>query len=231
MPLNPILVSIFFLLGNYPVILASLGIPSLRSANKVHSASPLISYNGSGLRTAPETACKPGPAQMSPEIVVLELQVPLWPFVSASFIAGVFALFPYLIFWQPASKTGVPDEEDMTTGVGKYGLKATESRWLPLVTLISTMALLYNAFYAGIPAWNAYFKLFDESQFVHVSSLDFCAFTAMTPFFLYTDAEKRDWGARDVGVPVLSLIPLVGPLLYLIIRPKAPAPSNKTDGD
>lgn len=34
-PLNPILVSVFLLMGIYPVILASLGTPSLRSANKV----------------------------------------------------------------------------------------------------------------------------------------------------------------------------------------------------
>lgn len=114
----------------------------------------------------------------------------------------------------------------MTTGVGKFFFRLSESRLLPVVTLISTMALLYNAFYAGIPAWNAYFKLFDESRFVHVTSLDFCALTALTPFFLYTDAEKRQWEARDIGVPVLSLIPLIGPLLYLIIRPKASVPGE-----
>lgn len=156
------------------------------------------------------------------------MQVPLWPFVSGTFVAGVFALFPYLIFWQPTTKTGVPDEEDMTSGVGQFGFRASETRLLPLVTLISTMALLYSAFFAGIPAWNAFFKLFDESRFVHVTSLDFCALTALTPFFMYTDAEKREWDARDVGVPVLSLIPLVGPLLYLILRPKASAPSRES---
>lgn len=154
------------------------------------------------------------------------MQVPLWPFVSGSFVAGVFGLFPYLIFWQPTAKTGVPDEDDMSTGVGQFGLRLTETRLLPLFMLISTMALLYSAFFAGIPAWNAFFKLFDESRFVHVTSLDFCAVTALTPFFMYTDAEKREWGARDVGVPVLSLLPLVGPLLYLILRPKASAPSS-----
>lgn len=155
------------------------------------------------------------------------MQVPLWPFVSASFVAGVFAVFPYLIFWQPTNTSGVPDEKTMSTGIGKFGLRASESRLLPLSTLVTTMALLYNALYAGIPAWNAFFKLFDESQFVHVTSLDFCACTALTPFFMYIDAEKRQWEARDVGVPVLSLIPLVGPLLYLIIRPKASAPSSE----
>eukprot|EP00892_Ulva_mutabilis_P004609 jgi/Ulvmu1/251/UM001_0255.1 len=190
-PLNPILVSIFFLMGVYPVILAALGTPSLRSANKV----------------------------------------PLWPFVSASFAAGVFAIFPYLIFWQPTNVKGVPDEADMTTGVGKFGLRATESKWLPLITLVSTMALLYKALYAGVPAWNSYFKLFDESKFIHLMTLDFCALTALTPFFLYTDAEKREWGARDVGVPALSFIPLVGPLLYLILRPKAAAPDAESSQD
>lgn len=39
-PLNPVLVSIFFLMGCYPVILACLGIPSMRSANKVQHSTP-----------------------------------------------------------------------------------------------------------------------------------------------------------------------------------------------
>lgn len=150
------------------------------------------------------------------------MQVPVWPFVSCSFAVGAFGIFPYLIFWdlQDNSFKSPPDPTELTSGWGKYGMQAIESPILPAVLLVATVGLLYNAFASGLVSWDAYFRLFDESKFVHVTSLDFCAFSALAPLFLWNDAEKRGvgWAAP------LAAFPMIGPLIYLIIRPRASKP-------
>jgi hypothetical protein len=153
----------------------------------------------------------------------------VWPFVSAAFAAGVFALFPYLCFWDvnEDSFQSPPDSEELESGLGQYAMRALESWWLPASQLLTATALLFNAITSGVGSWNEYFRLFDESKLVHVTSLDFCALTALLPLFLWVDAEKRKWGPRAVGVPVLSLIPMVGPLVYLMLRPRAGQPQIK----
>lgn len=156
----------------------------------------------------------------------MPLQVPVWPFVSASFAAGVFGLFPYLFFWEidEDSFQSPPDPKELESSWGQYAMRALESWWLPASQLAVASVLLFQAFSAGTASWNAYFRLFDESKFVHVSSLDFCALTALVPIFLWVDAEKRNWGPRSVGVPLLSCLPMIGPLIYLILRPRASKP-------
>ena len=49
---------------------------------------------------------------------------------------------------------------------------------------------------AGPEAWQAYFRMFDESRFVHVTSLDFCFLTLLAPFWVLNDASKRQWSQR-----------------------------------
>lgn len=143
----------------------------------------------------------------------------MWPFVSCSFALGVFGIFPYLIVWdlQEDSGKSPPDPSELTEGWGKYGMQAIESQILPAALLIASVGLLFNAFTSGVESWNAYFRLFDESKFVHVTSLDFCALSALAPLFLWNDAQKR---GAEWAVP-LSALPLVGPLVYLILRPRA----------
>lgn len=38
---------------------------------------------------------------------------------------------------------------------------------------------------------------------------------------MYNDAQLRKWEPRDKVLPVLSLLPLLGPAIYLCLRPKA----------
>lgn len=139
-----------------------------------------------------------------------------------SFAAGVFAIFPYLIIWdlQEDSAQSPPDSTELTSGWGKYGMQALESQVLPGVLLIATAGLLFNAFSSGLASWDAFFRLFDESKFVHVTSLDFCALSALAPLFLWNDAQKRGAGW---AVP-LAALPMIGPLIYLILRPRASKP-------
>jgi hypothetical protein len=135
----------------------------------------------------------------------------------------VFALFPYVCLWQPPrdGPQCPPSTDELEEGWGRFGLKATESAWLPVGLMVASGFLMFKAFSGGVVSWNQYFKLFDESKFIHVMSLDFCALTALIPFFLWNDAEKRQWGPRSAAVPFLSCLPLLGPLIYLVLRPKA----------
>lgn len=63
--------------------------------------------------------------------------------------------------------------------------------------------------------------MFDESRLVHATSIDFLLFTTFAPFWMYNDAQKRGWEPRDVAVPLLALLPLLGPAAYLCLRPRA----------
>lgn len=171
--------------------------------------------------------CEPG------SVKLLRAQVPVWPFVSASFAFGIFAILPYLCVWQPRVGTGLapPVPSELEQGFGSLVLRGLESRWLPASSLLSAAGLLTFALTAGVPQWNAYIQLFDESKFIHMMSIDFALCTAMTPFFLSLDADARRWQPRAVAVPVLALIPLLGPLLYLLLRPVTSTSAPDVDVD
>lgn len=71
-----------------------------------------------------------------------------------------------------------------------------------------------------------FLQLFDESKLVHASTIDFALFTLLTPFWMANDAEGRDWAPRSQLVPLLSFVPVVGPLIYLLLRPKGSGQSD-----
>ena len=53
-----------------------------------------------------------------------------------------------------------------------------------------------QAAFAGADSWTEYFQLFRESRFVHVTSLDFTALCLFSPFWMWNDADKRQWEGR-----------------------------------
>ncbi len=53
-----------------------------------------------------------------------------------------------------------------------------------------------QALLAGGEAWQEYLQLFQESRFVHVTSADFTALSLFAPFWMWNDAEKRQWEGR-----------------------------------
>jgi hypothetical protein len=77
-------------------------------------------------------------------------------------------------------------------------MKAGEGLILPGLLAAAAAAQLYFAATAGGAAWADYWKLFEESRFVHVTSIDFCCLTAFVPFWMYHDAEGRKWEQRCV---------------------------------
>jgi hypothetical protein len=146
----------------------------------------------------------------------------------------MFAIFPYLCLWEPRADKSMspPAQEELRSGVGGYIMRALESKWLPALNLISAIGLLGYAFAAGPTAWNVYAQYFDESRFIHTMSIDFTMLVMFLPFFMWWDADKREWEGRGIGVPILAVIPVLGPLIYLLLRPTAVlSPAAATDSD
>lgn len=149
-------------------------------------------------------------------------KLPAWPFVSASVFLGAYALIPYMALWSPKDppeKLPPPPEE--LEGWNKLFMRGAETTWLPALLAASAATYLYQMASAGGEAWVDYVRLFDQSRLVHATSVDFALCTLLAPFWMQNDAEGRGWEQREKLVPLLSLLPLVGPAIYLVLRPKA----------
>ncbi|CAG9460569.1 unnamed protein product [Pedinophyceae sp. YPF-701] len=146
--------------------------------------------------------------------------VPAWPFITLSFGLGMFALMPYFAFWRPqppgAQELGPPSKESLT-----LGQKALESPITPWVLTAGAVACCGIIASSTGKQWIEFSHLIDESRLVHVTTLDFCLCTLLAPYWMGIDADARQWDKRDSLLPVLTFIPLFGPLAYLIMRPKA----------
>eukprot|EP00878_Enallax_costatus_P003693 GHUV01003909.1.p1 GENE.GHUV01003909.1~~GHUV01003909.1.p1 ORF type:complete len:178 (+),score=44.79 GHUV01003909.1:154-687(+) len=144
-----------------------------------------------------------------------------WPFVCASVFLGAYALIPYMALWAPKSPPEqLPPPESELQGWNKFYMRAAETPWLPLGLLAGSAYWGYTAVTAGLEQWLGYVQLFDESRLVHATSLDFMLCTLLMYFWMSNDAQGRNWDKREALVPLLCLLPLVGPSTYLLLRPK-----------
>ncbi|KAL6506781.1 hypothetical protein OROHE_022218 [Orobanche hederae] len=136
-------------------------------------------------------------------------EIPVWPFVSLSFVGGVYALIPYFVLWRPPAPS----------------LEEPELRRWPLNFLESKltaggMAIVVHAFSSGGDAWQEFYQYFRGSKFIHVMSIDFGLLSIFAPFWVYNDMTARKWGGKGSSwLLPLSLIPFLGPALYLLLRP------------
>ncbi|QDZ20275.1 hypothetical protein HOP50_04g27920 [Chloropicon primus] len=173
--INRVFFALFNVLGLWPVIYASLLLPTGVSGNKV----------------------------------------PAWPFVSLSMFLGAFGLLPYFALWEPSRMDKVYRSRSRITNF--FESKANALLVLAALGYLSTLVLSATG-----SDWAGYFQLFDKSRFTHVSTLDFCVLTLLAPFWVLNDAERRNWDKGDTLLTALSLVPLYGPALYLLLRPKLP---------
>jgi hypothetical protein len=60
-----------------------------------------------------------------------------------------------------------------------------------------------------------------SNRFIHVMSLDFCLLSCLFPTLIKDDMARRGW-VNDQVFWLVSLVPLLGPLVYLIVRPSLP---------
>lgn len=133
-------------------------------------------------------------------------KIPAWLFSTASFGVGAFALLPYLALREPNQEF---------TGSKNLFLKILDSRLLGIALTIGAIFLLSYGLFNG--NWADFIQQWQTSRFIHVMSLDFCLLCLLFPALLGDDMAKR--GIKNSSLFWVAMLPLIGPLLYLCIRP------------
>ena len=87
---------------------------------------------------------------------------------------------------------------NVQTGWKSWSVQATENPITAWLLLGSAALFVFQAATAGGQQWAAYSKLFDESRFCHVTTIDFLALTLSAPVWMWNDAEVRQWQNRSV---------------------------------
>ncbi|NES82778.1 MAG: DUF2834 domain-containing protein [Moorea sp. SIO2B7] len=140
-------------------------------------------------------------------------KIPAWPFAIGTFALGGFVLLPYLALRESNPKF---------TGEKGWFLKLQDSRLFGILITLGALILLsvgiVNIFNGN---WADFVEQWQTSRFIHVMSLDFCVLCLVFPALLKDDMARRGvknslvfWG--------VSLIPLLGALAYLCLRPSLP---------
>ncbi len=134
-------------------------------------------------------------------------KLPAWLFVSASFGVGAFSLLPYLIFRQPNPRFN---------GTKNWFLNILDSRIVGALIAIGGAALFIYGVTQG--DWRDFAQQWQTDRFIHVMSLDFCMLCAVFPVLLKDDMARRGW-TDSRSFWIFSLIPFLGALAYLALRP------------
>ncbi len=134
-------------------------------------------------------------------------KLPAWAFSAGSFGLGAFALLPYLI-WRK--------ENPGFTGEKNWVIKLWDSRLTAIAITIGALVLLTLGLTQG--DWADFVRQWRSSRFIHVMSLDFCLLSSLVPTLLKDDMTRRGLN-QDWIFWAVSLVPLFGPLAYLVVRP------------
>lgn len=134
-------------------------------------------------------------------------RLPAWPFAALSFVVGAFGLLPYLALREPR-----PDWDGHRDRI----LSLFDSRWMGILLSALTLLLLGYGLLQG--DGSTFLQQWRTDRFIHVMGLDFCLLCLLFPCLLGDDMARR-----HLHGPVLfwaiSLVPLLGPLVYLSTRP------------
>jgi len=139
-------------------------------------------------------------------------RIPVWPFVLLSFGLGAFALIPYFALSSPRRSRSGHEHPHFgyrrNSGVGRIaGHKLTHG-----ILLLLTLGTTLYGFTQGHLA--VYMEAFRQSSFVHIMTIDFVVLTLLSVLAIHRDAvfsrRSRMWA-------VIGVIPLVGPLVYLVV--------------
>ncbi|KAG9152387.1 hypothetical protein Leryth_016768 [Lithospermum erythrorhizon] len=140
-------------------------------------------------------------------------RITVWPFLVLSFFGGAYALIPYFVLWTPPPP---PIEEEE---LKRWPLNFLESKLTTGLILVSGLGLLIYAAISGEEAWIEFFQYFRGSKLVHLTSIDFSLLSTFAPFWVYNDMTARKWYDKGFWLLPLSLVPFLGPALYLLLRP------------
>ncbi|AHJ30510.1 DUF2834 domain-containing protein [Nodularia spumigena CS-584] len=132
-------------------------------------------------------------------------KIPAWPFATASFALGAFALLPYLALREPNQEF---------SGEKNFWLKLLDSRITGLILTIGAAILVAYGLQGD---WGNFVQQWQTSRFIHVMSLDFCVLSLLFPALLGDDMARRGM-KNEPFFWLITLIPLFGPLIYLSVR-------------
>lgn len=133
-------------------------------------------------------------------------KISAWPFATASFAVGAFALLPYL---------ALRAQNQEFVGKKNIFLKLLDSR---LTGVLLTLGAAILVGYGLQGDWGNFIQQWQTSRFIHVMSLDFCMLSLLFPALLGDDMVRRGWKDNQLFW-LFALIPLFGPLIYLSVRP------------
>ncbi|MBD2447582.1 DUF2834 domain-containing protein [Nostoc sp. FACHB-152] len=137
-------------------------------------------------------------------------KIPAWPFATASFGVGAFALLPYLFLREPNQNF---------VGQKSILIKLLDSRITGI--LLTVMASIIVAYGLQGGDWQDFIQQWQTNRFIHVMSLDFCLLCLLFPVLLIDDMARRGWKNPQIFW-LISSVPLFGPLIYLCVRPNLP---------
>lgn len=142
-------------------------------------------------------------------------KVPAWPFVAVSFAVGAFAILPYLALRDgeaPPKEVSNPTFKGSKTKL----LSIVDSPWTGRALALGSLVLLgYGLIYGD---WSDFAQQWQTSQFIHVMSLDFCTLCLIVSPLVKDDMARRDLHNSTLFW-VATLVPLLGVVFYLSVRP------------
>jgi hypothetical protein len=134
-----------------------------------------------------------------------------WPFALGAFVLGGFVLLPYLAL----RDTRAP----LATRPGAFA-RVIGSRTAGAVLLLIAAGLIAFGLLAGSPS--AFLAELQGSKFIAVMTADLLAVTAALHLAAASDRRRR--GIPLTGPMARAVhVPLLGPLLYLALRPRVPS--------
>ena len=138
-------------------------------------------------------------------------KIAAWPFVTASFGVGAFAILPYMAL-RNRNTSFTPPQSKL--------LSLLESPWTGRLLFLSALALLSYGLFNGdlVANWRDFVYQWKTSQFIHVMSLDFCMLSVIFAPLLADDMAKRNFQNPAIFWTAV-LVPLLGILGYLSVRP------------
>jgi hypothetical protein len=135
-------------------------------------------------------------------------KIPFWPFALASLGTGVIGLIPYL---------ALREANQEFSGRKDAFLKLLDSRSIGVILALFTLGLLAFGLLAG--DWGDFIQQFQGDRFINGMSLAFCLFCLLFPTVLGDDMARRGFLSNSQLFWVVALVPLLGPLGYLCLRP------------
>ena len=138
------------------------------------------------------------------------------PFVIGSFFLGAFALLPYLAFRQDN-----PEFKGEKTKL----ISILDSRLFAILTTIGCVTLITIALIKG--DWQDFIYQWQTNKFIHIMSLDFCCLCLLFPAIVSDDFKKRGINNNNIFW-LITLLPLIGTLIYICYRPSLNDQGNES---